>query len=854
LVAGWIRIYVLINICGLPRPGLEVITILRIFGAAFFVFASIFCFASFIPYTFLFLVKNPPYPWLFWFASHGPLLYWCALATVVITVWKHRNSSVVGGALVLQAVIGLVFSYKNVLVNLENDWSAYVWGVVLLLPTLIANVRCFLAEAPDKPSAERGTLLSYSNSIAVAILAALLSVCGALFRQYGETKTLALNLKDRELAIFAIAAFVWLAVVIVSVLNAVQLLLAKYTGRPNVARRWSLYALLFAAVDISVVRFMVDALSVRGWYVQLYGAVLSLCVASWIFAILPPLIARVKESGRGDKVFLQRFSMFLILLCLSIAAIAVPNWIGNSDWNGLLEGSFNLFLLISLSACMAALRTRGREYSVPLMTAVFLVSGCLYWTINASGFLWAKDLGTTDSDIAVSLEAYRGRNVSYGMLESVFGRGNQESCGESCLTLRQFTNIRNARAKTPLRLVDQLIPNQRPRPNIFIFVIDSLRQDYLGAYNRSVDFTPNIDALSRDSVVMRNAFTQYAGTSLSEPAIWSGAELLHAHYMRPFENVNSLLTLGKTDGYEIIVSRDHILGKLLSPEDDVVFLDTDKKFNEYEISSTLQQLEAHLVSRRDPQRPVMFYAQPMNIHVLGVNNLPERTESNWRHRSGFDDRVAFKLQQVDEFLGQFIAFLKARALYENSIIIVTADHGDAFPSALSGFGLVRRGHSEILFPEVMRVPLIIRLPAEMRRSIIYNENCLAALTDITPSLYYLLGHRPIKLNPVLGRPLFATSAEELHHYDRDHLLLASDVSATYGIVSGDGRSMYVTYDSPQRSLLFDLVFDHDGTTNYLTSALKTRYDRQILEDLRSIAAFYDYTPDGGSRGSFAWDK
>ena len=146
------------------------------------------------------------------------------------------------------------------------------------------------------------------------------------------------------------------------------------------------------------------------------------------------------------------------------------------------------------------------------------------------------------------------------------------------------------------------------------------------------------------------------------------------------ENVNSLLTLGKTDGYEMLVSRDHILRKLLTPEDGLVFLDNEKDFNEYEISSTLQQLEAHLDNRPDHQRPVLFYAQPMNIHVLGVNKLPQRTAGNWRHRPGFNDRVAFKLQQVDEFMGQFVAFLKARNLYEDSIIVMTADHGDAFPA------------------------------------------------------------------------------------------------------------------------------------------------------------------------------
>src|SRR5258707_172752 len=99
------------------------------------------------------------------------------------------------------------------------------------------------------------------------------------------------------------------------------------------------------------------------------------------------------------------------------------------------------------------------------------------------------------------------------------------------------------RARAAVQLGAALQPARGPLPDIFIIVIDSLRPDYLGAYNPQADFTPRLDAFARDSVVMRNAYTQYAGTSLSEPALWAGALLLHAHYLRPFENVNSLRTL-----------------------------------------------------------------------------------------------------------------------------------------------------------------------------------------------------------------------------------------------------------------------------------------------------------------------
>jgi arylsulfatase A-like enzyme len=837
---------------GKSKRNSTVTTLLKIFSAAFFTMASIFCFAAFIPYTYLFLVKNPPYAWLAWFVLHTSLLYWCAFGAAVASVWQLRHSSMVRAALICQALVGVLFTYKNVLKNAEDAWPTYAWSIVLLLPMLIANLRAMMPETFDDESAVSRTLLPYSSAFAGALLGAALSIGGLLFRQYIQTRKLALHAKDGELAIFVVAIYAWLAVLLVSGWNAVQLIAGKRARRAQHAQLWSLYALVVVGVDVSIVRFLGDTLTVHAWYVRLYATVLAASIAGWAFVVLGPVLSGVQD-GSVAQARLRRGLLYGMFLSVIIAAIVVPAWISSSDWNGLLEGAFNLVLLALLAATVGAISSRTRNYSVWAIAAAVLVSSVLYWTLSASGFLWAKDLGKTDDEVARTLQSYGGQNVAFGMLEGILSRSKRAPCGERCMTLRQYTNIINARAKAPLRLVDSLAPTQGFRPNIFIFVIDSLRPDYLGAYNPSADFSPSIDALARDSVVMRNAFTQYAGTSLSEPAIWSGALLLHSHFMRPFENVNSLLALGKIDGYEMIVSRDQILGKLLSADAGIVFLDVGKEYNEFEISDTLQQLEAYLTRRPDQRRPVMFYAQPMNLHVLGVNNLPKRTESNWRNRRGFNNNVAFKLQQVDTFLGQFVTFLKARGLYDSSIIIVTADHGDASPE-LPGFGFARQGHSTILFPEVMRVPLIIRLPAELRRRITYDQNRLAALTDITPSLYYLLGHRPIKRDAILGRPMFTASLAELHRYDREHLLLASDARAAYGILSGDLRTMYVTYDSPQVSILFDLARDPEGINNYLADSQKAQYDREIINDLEAIAAFYGYQPNGGASGQFTWDR
>jgi len=111
-----------------------------------------------------------------------------------------------------------------------------------------------------------------------------------------------------------------------------------------------------------------------------------------------------------------------------------------------------------------------------------------------------------------------------------------------------------------------------------------------------------------------------------------------------------------------------------------------------------------------------------------------------------------------------------------------------------------------------------------------------------PTLYYLLGHRPILENPLYGRPLFAETRQELDHYPRRDLLLASDAKAVYGILTADQRYLYATYDSPAQSYLFDLTEDPNAEHNILTEPLKQHYDEEIIEKLQEIGDFYGYRP------------
>jgi arylsulfatase A-like enzyme len=272
-----------------------------------------------------------------------------------------------------------------------------------------------------------------------------------------------------------------------------------------------------------------------------------------------------------------------------------------------------------------------------------------------------------------------------------------------------------------------------------------------------------------------------------------------------------------------------------------VKLDTDKKlWNRLELGNTLRQTEAALDSRLDTTKPIFFYAQPKNVHQFAQNDVPSPTSQHWQSPEGMNARITYEVHCVDSRLGEFFSYLKQRGLYDDSIIIVTSDHGDA----TGEFG--RTSHSTAIWPEIMRVPLIIHLPQQMRGHLAYDDSRISTLTDLTPTLYYLLGHRPIRQSSMFGRPLFAETREELARYPAKDLLLASDVRAVYGILTADGNYLYTTYDSPAQSYLFDLQNDPNAERNIITPALKQRYDEEIIEHLQMVGDFYQYKPGVGS--------
>jgi arylsulfatase A-like enzyme len=90
------------------------------------------------------------------------------------------------------------------------------------------------------------------------------------------------------------------------------------------------------------------------------------------------------------------------------------------------------------------------------------------------------------------------------------------------------------------------------------------------------------------------------------------------------------------------------------------------------------------------------------------------------------------LLKVDAYLGKLFDHLRARGLYDESVIVVTGDHGEHFGPEAYGHGLMRES--------VLHVPLLLKLPGNEHGGLRVERP--VALVDVYPTLLALAGVPP----------------------------------------------------------------------------------------------------------------
>ena len=525
---------------------------------------------------------------------------------------------------------------------------------------------------------------------------------------------------------------------------------------------------------------------------------------------------------------------------LAAAAFALAISVGRMDWNFLFRKLTTLLIwLIAFRLFYRAdLLRRVKPSSTGWMLACALLILPGYRTYEATRNEVWKHLNRPLT-AAVFLDQWCGYDLSLKLIHDALT--GETGSSDFYRFLVQNTNIAHSTAVSPvdINLAGKLEPAPGKKPNIFLIVVDSLRRDYLSPYNSSVDFTPEIAKFGSESVVMENAFTHYGGTGLSEPSIWVGGMMLHKQYVTPFAPMNSLQKLLRAERYRAYVSRDTILQVILGPWPEMIELDQNRANMDYDMCASLDELSGKVAA--DPgDRPIFAYTQPQNIHISVINRAGAKPVSNENYGS-FYAPYASRLRRMDVCFGRFIAALKSKGIYDSSVVILTADHGDS----LGEQG--RWGHAYTVTPEVMRIPLIVHLPPEIRQSSYIKANGLAFSTDITPSLFYLTGHPPTERGELFGRPLFTQSPEEQAGGHRDSYLVASSYAAVYGILSGNGTSLSVSDAVDYKAYGFELgsMFP---SAHSLSGSAQVANEKAIHRGIMAINQLYKFGASEQARG------
>ncbi len=810
----------------------------------FWFMTAAYCLIAFVPFTYIEVIQFEVVPALTSFAKWHPYLFWIALAAVALTLREDvrrpstRRLSI--GFIGVSAVTGVALLFRPLLATLPNDTSSLRYGFIALIPLVWVAIIDILGSVgrvgwAQTPPGEDARLFRASLLSAGFLACVYFGIF--LVRFAGDAST---GLTGRDVlagAVFSLASHL----VILAGAFAVLTLVRSLAAAASIPARAELVLTAVAAiacVTAALRGLILGAMSLTG-HPEVAVAFAAAIVAAHVGVACRLWASSGRSATSGIDVFFSplapgpgtlRIVHGLGLAVLAAVAFVLASATSVMDWDFLGQKLTALVIWVLIFAAILAIVPPGRGR--PRVTA---------WYLGLAVVVLCAFKGLTaiaGADLSTSLDHYSGRDPSYKFLRDLLTRPRGAATRDDAAFYRYLherTNIPRSVHIEPVdvRFVPTISPSPDPKPNIFIFVLDSLRRDYLSPYNPAVTFTPAIDAFARDSVVFTNAFTRYGGTGLSQPSIWIGGMFPHQQYMAPFYPLNSLQKLLEEERYRSFVSIDTILRIILKVTPSTVEIDQDVLTHALRLRGSLRDLVARVRNGEANGQPVFAYAQPQDLHISTITREDTAVPEGESY-PGFYAPYASRLRRADEGFGEFLSTLRELGMYDNSIIILTSDHGDSL-----GEG-GRWGHAYTIFPEILRIPLIVHLPETMKSRVASNPAGVAFLTDITPTLYSLLGHEPELRSPVFGRALFAEHAKDLPAAERvdGNFLVASSYGPVYGILGGNGRSLYIADSVNYTEYLFDLTSDAKAPAPALSDEQRAAYRELIRAAVEEIHAFY----------------
>lgn len=825
------------------------VALARTANALFFVLTSTYCILTYSSFAYQQFIRPRVVSSIAGFAVFHPQWHWLFAAVTAMTLARESRTSrgriIAWTYLAAMVAVGVLVSTRPVLPTVENDLRGFWLACAFLLPPIWLAVYDHVALSarfyPTLVDARR--IMATALGTALAVWALNLVCLPFRSGELGEFTTSFAGVAFGALTSLGVhlAVFVALGGAIAAALSATRR--ATSDARMQYAVL-AVTGVVIAALAIRGLVFKPLAFSgIRAWALAFeLGLVLA---GTWSALVMRLLVASATSIDVFDAWTLpvpasrRTISAALGLPALAVAVLFAMRAVEQVDWNFLVQ---NLFVVIAwLVTCAFVYRLVPAVTSIraPRPVAVAAAVATLMAVVVALGSgTRAAAASTTDEAVhqfvpEFVLDAYATLDPSYRLIRQALTLESVEE-RQFFAYLRANSLIQHVDVQPiDVDVVRPLAPAPTTPPHIFLFAIDSLRRDYVSAYNPRVTFTPAFGKFANEEFAFGRAFTRYGGTGLSMPAIWAGSMLLHKEYVLPFARMNALEKLLLVNGYRLAFAKgDPITEQLVSPDLPLELIDQGKADGEIEFCGTLQELESKLSAGLADRGPLMVHTRPMNLHV---SKLTQRTVVSDPAFGDFHPAAAAAVQRLDGCFGRFIDFLKAKRLYDNSIVILTSDHGDSLGEAN------RWGHSSTIFPEIVRVPLLVHIPERLRGRFTADLDAASYSTDLTPSIYALLGYTPDAHEWPQGRSLFVERGVDTTWRKTEPAFIASSYGPVYGVLRDNGQLLYIADGVNSRDYAYDLSALKPVRVG--VTADMRRDDRALIhEKLATLASLYQFTP------------
>ncbi len=356
------------------------------------------------------------------------------------------------------------------------------------------------------------------------------------------------------------------------------------------------------------------------------------------------------------------------------------------------------------------------------------------------------------------------------------------------------------------------------RPDVFIYLIDTLRADSVGAYGSPLAATPRIDAFSRDAALFAETRSAASWTLPAVFSILTGRYPFHHGVHLPGDRLPEtsepwLPTLFGRAGYETLGISQWLLGGDgygIQRGFDTFFLNV---YENGKMSSADARwfLEQNLRRPLHPARPLFAFLHTVDPHAIYAPRGADRAFAAARPGRLADDLynpqifiarnlhdprdVAHlrglyegEVKAADRQFGAFLDLLRSAGLYDESLIVLVADHGEEFDEHGSF------DHGRTLFEELLRVPMMVKLPRALG---IAPRRVTAPVStvDLAPTLVEAIGRAGVSGAPGVpgfdGESLLAA----LRAPDRPPRALAAETRVEASLESGAVDLQAVTVGS-----------------------------------------------------------